>query len=97
MIKLVTFKTNQTLIGDVEETATNVSIKMPAQVIVQPTQQGPTLAFVPFLEFAEEWKKGVSVFRSDVLTINTPIDQLLNEYNKFFGSGIQIASTMPKL
>jgi hypothetical protein len=97
MIKLVTFKTNQTLIGDVEETATNVSIKMPAQVIIQPTQQGPTLAFVPFLEFSQEWKTGVSVFRSDVLSINTPVDQLINEYNKIFGSGIQIASTIPKL
>lgn len=97
MIKLITFKTNQTLIGNVEETVTNVNIKMPAQVIIQPTQQGPTLAFVPFLEFSQEWKTGLSLFRSDVLTITTPVDELLNEYNKIFGSGIQIVSTMPKL
>lgn len=97
MIKLITFKTNQTLMGDVEELESTIKIRMPVQTVMQPSPQGPSLAFIPFLEYAEEWKTGISISKNDILTINSPVDQVINEYNKIFGSGIQIATSMPKL
>ena len=96
-LKLVTFKTNQTLIGEVvSESPTSITIKQPVQVIVQPTKEGPMMGFSPFLEFAEEFKTGIPLPKDNVQCITTPMTELSNQYNQVFGSGIQIASSIPK-
>ena len=96
-LKLITFKTNQTIIGQVSEEKTCIKVKQPVQVIVQPTKEGPMMAFAPFLDFSEEFEKGIVLHYEDILTINNPVVDLQNQYNKFFGSGIQIASAIPKI
>ena len=97
-IKLVTLKTNHTLMAEVDCTDNNeVKLKQPVQLIVQQTQQGPMMGFNPFLDYAEEFLTGIKVSMDDVLTINTPSTELVNQYNKIFGSGIQIASVIPKM
>ena len=96
-IKLITFKTNQTLIGEiVNESSTSITIKQPVQVVVQPTKEGPMMGFSPFLEFAEEFKTGIPLPKDNVQCITTPMTELANQYNQVFGSGIQIASSIPK-
>jgi hypothetical protein len=96
-LKLVTFKTNQTLLGEVvSESPTSITIKQPVQVIVQPTKEGPMMGFSPFLEFAEEFKTGIPLPKDNVQCITTPMTELSNQYNQVFGSGIQIASSIPK-
>ena len=97
-LKLITFKTNQTLIGEiVNETDSSITVKQPVQVIVQPTKDGPMMGFSPFLEFAEEFKTGVSLPKENIQCTTTPIVELQNQYNQVFGSGIQIASAIPKM
>ena len=97
-LKLITFKTNQTLIGEiVNETDSSITVKQPVQVIVQPTKDGPMMGFSPFLEFAEEFKTGIPIPKENVLCTTTPIVELQNQYNQVFGSGIQIASAIPKM
>ena len=96
-LKLVTFKTNQTLIGEiVNESPTSITIKQPVQVVVQPTKEGPMMGFSPFLEFAEEFKTGITLPKDNIQCINTPMVELANQYNQIFGSGIQIATSIPK-
>jgi hypothetical protein len=97
-IKLVTFKTNHTILAEVDCTKDNeVVMKQPIQVIVQPTKDGPMMGFAPFLEFSEEFKTpGIKVSMDDVLCITSPQRELENKYNEMFGSGIQIASVVPK-
>ena len=96
-LKLVTFKTNQTLIGEiVNESSTSITIKQPVQVVVQPTKEGPMMGFSPFLEFAEEFKTGIPLPKDNVQCITTPMTELANQYNQIFGSGIQIATSIPK-
>lgn len=73
-----------------------VTVKEPVQVIMQPTKDGPNLAFAPFLEYAQEFKTGINFNMNDVLCITLPIVELENQYNQVFGSGIQIASSIPK-
>ena len=69
-LKLITFKTNQTLIGEiVNESPTSITIKQPVQVIVQPTKEGPMMGFSPFLEFAEEFKTGIPLPKDNVQCI----------------------------
>jgi len=94
-IKLITFKTNHTIMGEmVSENDTSIKIKHCVQVVMVPpsaqnTQGG--VAFSPFIEYAEEFKTGFEIKKDDILMINSPIIELENQYNTVFGSGIQIA------
>lgn len=95
-LKLITLKTNHTLMGEVkEENASFVSIKKPVQVVMQPTERGSSVAFVPFVEYSEEFNTGIKISINDILMVNTPVVELTNHYNQVFGSGIEIASTIP--
>jgi hypothetical protein len=96
--KLITFKTNQTVLATVvKEDDTHLTLKEIVQVVVQPSKEGPMMGFAPFLEYSEEFKTGIQFSRGDILCITTPVRELLNQYNQVFGSGIQIASAIPKI
>jgi hypothetical protein len=101
-IKLITFKTNHTILGEVDEQLGNklfndFKIKKPVQVVVQPTKEGPMMGFAPFLDYAEEFSTGIELNKVDVLCVTSPSRELENQYNQVFGSGIQIASAIPKV
>jgi hypothetical protein len=99
-LKLITFKTNHTILGDVVEGVSYSIIKYPVQVVSVPPQ-GPnepsSIAFSPFVEYAEEFRSGLQIKNEDILMISTPVKELMNQYSKIFGSGIQIATSIPKL
>lgn len=102
MIKVVTFKTNHTVMGDVTEVVDAIQVKKPVQVIsVPPSRENPqgVIGFAPFLEFTDEWQVGIEIDLEDILTVNTPVRELENQYNEVFGSGIQIAAagSIPKV
>lgn len=97
-IKLVTFKTNHTILAETDcISETELVIKQPVQVIVQPTEKGPMMGFAPFLEFAQEFKSGIKIGMDNVLCVTTPTRELENKYNEVFGSGIQIATSIPSV
>lgn len=106
-IKLITFKTSQTVMADVDfhvdcflhndKASTIVTLKKPVQVIVQPTKEGPMMAFAPFLDYAEEFSTGIEISKTDILCVTSPSRELENQYNKVFGSNIEIASFIPKV
>lgn len=92
-VQLLTFKTQQTIIGDITEDGDFYKIKKPTQVYIQPSQEDPSrtmMGFAPYLEFCEEYLTGIKIPKEQVLTITTPVKDLLNQYNKVFGSGIQM-------
>jgi hypothetical protein len=99
-LKLITFKTNHTILGDVVEGVSYSIIKYPVQVVSVPPQ-GPnettTIAFSPFVEYAEEFRSGFQIKNEDILMVSTPVKELMNQYSKIFGSGIQIATSITKL
>jgi len=99
-IKLLTLKTNHTIMGKVTEELTEVTIKEPVQVVQVPprSQNDPgSIAFSPFLEYAIEFKDGFKIKKDDILIVSTPVVELENQYNQIFGSGITIASIIPKV
>lgn len=94
----MTFKTNHTILAEVDCTKNDeLVLREPVQVIMQPTKEGPMMAFAPFLEYCEEFNTGIKITMDNVLCITTPSRELENQYNKVFGSGIQIASVIPKV
>jgi hypothetical protein len=98
-IKLITLKTNHTLMGSVVEKDTVVTITEPVQVVNVPPRaanEQAGIAFMPFLEFSNEFRTGIDINKADILTLSTPVVELENQYNQVFGSGIQIAASIPK-
>lgn len=96
-VKLITLKTNHTIMADVVEDKEIFKLKEPVQIVgVPPRAQGEPggIAFSPFLEYCEEFKSGITIYKMDVLSVTTPVTELLNQYNTIFGSGIQIASSI---
>jgi hypothetical protein len=88
--------------GEVTESPadSNIIIKQPVQVVSVPPRSANdpgSVAFSPFLEYADEFKTGFKINGSDVLITSTPVRELENQYNQIFGSGIQIASAIPKI
>ena len=99
-IKLITFKTNHTIMGEVTEQTDSIKVKQPVQVVSVPPRSATdpgSVAFSPFLEYADEFKTGFTINNADILVTSTPVRELENQYNQIFGSGIQIASSIPKV
>ena len=99
-IKLITFKTNHTIMGEVTEQTDSIKVKQPVQVVSVPPRSATdpgSVAFSPFLEYADEFKTGFTINNQDILITSTPVRELENQYNQIFGSGIQIASSIPKV
>ena len=96
-IQLVTLKTNHTLIGDTDYDGNTVTIKEPLQVVIQPAKDSTSsVMFVPFVEYAQEFKTGFKISMNDVLMISNPVQELEENYRQLF-SRIQIASALPKM
>ena len=96
-VKLVTLKTNHTILADLNVDGEVCLLKEPVQVIMQPTKEGPMMAFSPFLDYCQEFKTGIRIHEDNILCITTPMREVENQYNQIFGSGIQIASSIPKV
>ena len=99
-VKCITFKTHQTIITEVlDEGDIGVLVKNPVQVISVPPRSANDpggVGFAPYLAFVEEFDKGITLKNEDILTINTPVADLLENYRKMF-SRIEIAPPGLKL
>ena len=70
-----------------------IKIKHPVQVVSVPPRSANdpgSVAFSPFIEYAQEFKTGFTINTNDILTISTPVEELENQYNQIFGSGIVV-------
>jgi hypothetical protein len=93
MIKLVTLRTGISLIGDYTENDDSFYLKTPVQAIPMPpkgTNDPGAIAFAPYLHYTEEFSKGIKFDQKEILTVNTPINSILEQYDKVFGKGVDI-------
>ena len=81
--------TGEELIGEVFNTYDPyVEVKNPAQIVLQRTDNGVGVGLAPFMPYIEG---NVNLSRSSIVAEGEPNQQMVNEYNRIFGSGIQIA------
>ena len=97
-VKIIVLLNGQHMIGKViKEDEIEITIEAPAVILTGEDgkeQKRMSLAFAPFLPFSSD---KVFAFRSDmVLTTSIPAEALTNEYNRMFGSGLDII-TKPSL
>ncbi len=99
-IKCITFKTHQTIIGEItDEGDIGIIVKNPVQVISVPPRSANDpggVGFAPYLAFVEEFDKGIALKWTDILTNNTPVPDLLEQYRRMF-SRIELAPAGLKL
>jgi len=83
------------LVGNlIEETETGIIIGEVASIYMVPGSDPSkmSMGLIPFLPYSEDSKFYIS---SSVIVINhKPSVDLLNNYNRLFGSGIQIAQSL---
>ena len=100
-IKCITFKTHQTIIGEVMDEGNSeiYFVKNPVQVISVPPRSANDpggVGFAPYLAYTEEFDKGITLKQSQVFCITTPVSDLLEQYRRMF-SRIELAPAGLKL
>jgi hypothetical protein len=65
-----------------------IELKNPSQIVLQRTETGMGVALAPYMPFADG---NVKIHKHAIASECTPDQNMVNEYNRIFGSGIQIA------
>jgi hypothetical protein len=66
-----------------------IELKSPATIVIQQTQQGVGVGLMPYMAYATG---NVQLYKNAIASEASPDVKMINEYNRIFGSGIQIAS-----
>ena len=65
-----------------------IELKNPSQIVLQRTETGMGVALAPYMPFADG---NVKIYKNAIASECTPDQNMINEYNRIFGSGIQVA------
>ena len=88
-VKVFKMINGEEIIGEVlKENADYLEIKSPAQIILQRTDKGMGVAIAPYMPYSDG---NINLYNGAIASDCKPDQNLINEYNKIFGSGIQIA------
>lgn len=89
-IKIIRLISGEELVGEVEKKDDGYLIKNVCQIATSyadPSSSTARIGLAPFLPYSNI-KDGVLIKESYVGFVIEPVNELLNEYNKIFGSGI---------
>ena len=96
-VKLLRLKSGEDIISDiVSENSENIKIKNPAMVMPLSDGRGNQVqvGLAPWMPFSES--KEFELPRDWVLLLTEPASDIVNNYNKVFGSGIVIPKVSAK-
>lgn len=89
--KVIAFKliNGEEIIGEVFNTFVDVyEIKNPAQIVLQRTETGMGVAMAPYMPYSDG---NIKLHKAAIGADCTPDQNMVNEYNRIFGAGIEIA------
>jgi hypothetical protein len=90
-VKVFKMISGEEIIGNVVSTDSLhqlYEVKNPAQIVLQRTETGMAVAMAPYMPYADG---NINLYSTAIAADCSPDIKLVNEYNKLFGSGIQIA------
>jgi hypothetical protein len=73
---------------EIKADSTCYELKAPAQIVLQQTEKGMGVAIAPYMPYASG---NITLYYSAIAAECTPDQNMVNEYNRIFGSGIQVA------
>ena len=87
---IVIFKlvSGEEMIGEVFNSTDKVELKNPAVVMMQRTDGGVGVALMPYMPYCDG---NISFNRGLIVAEGEPSQNMVNEYNRIYGAGIQIA------
>lgn len=88
---IVIFKivSGEEMIGEVfSPLGDSVEIKNPAVIMMQRSGDGVGIGLMPYMPYCEG---NVSFFKASIVAQGEPSQNMVNEYNRIFGAGIQVA------
>ncbi len=96
-VKIVKIVTGEEVIGSEElSTSEGIVLKNPAVILMRQTPDGKfSVALAPYMAYAEFGR--VHIYKTAIAADCEPDVQMVNEYNRIYGSGIEIANTIPTL
>lgn len=89
-IKVFKLISGEEIISDIHNAYSEYyELKTPATIVIQQTQQGVGVALMPYMPYSSG---NVQLYKSAIASEADPDIKMVNEYNRIFGSGIEIAS-----
>jgi hypothetical protein len=96
-IKVLKLVTGEEVMGDIDVANASLAVTNAVNIIAQPDPSGKMrVGMAPFAAFTAD--KVVHIYPHAIIADYEPALDILNEYNRVFGSGIQIATAadMPR-
>lgn len=91
MIKIVKLISGEELVGDVTIDEDKLNISNPAMLQLMPSRNDPNQFMVGLIPYAQYTKsQAVEMRMNHILWVEEPVDDLYNNYNSMFGTGIQL-------
>ena len=90
-VKIVRLKSSEDVIGDVvSENSENIRVSNPAMLmpVGDPRGGNVQMGLAPWMPFSDQ--KEIDFPRDWVLVVGDPVQDLVNNYNQAFGSGIVV-------
>lgn len=90
-VQILKLITGEEVIGDLTEVNDTLRIKRPCYIQLVPSRadpERPMLGLVPYAPYTEN--HAIELGRTHVVWQGKPIDELYNQYQKVFGSGLII-------
>lgn len=88
-IKVYKLISGEEIIGEVfNYFGETIELKAPATILMQQTPQGIQMGMMPHMPYLEG---NVKIWKQSIASEGIPSDKMINEYNRLYGSGIEIA------
>jgi hypothetical protein len=88
-IKVFKLISGEEIIGKVAEAGYGYELENPATIMMQQTEKGIGMALMAYMPYADGT---IKLYQVCIASEGEPSLKMVNEYNRLFGSGIEIVS-----
>lgn len=89
MIRVFKLLNSEEIIAKTEMCGLGYILSDPAAIVIQQTEKGVGVALAPYMPYAES---NITLYATSIATEGIPAQNMASEYNRIFGSGIEIVS-----
>ena len=87
-IKILKLSSGEEIVSEIVDNDTTYTLKNAVTIVYKQTDKGLGSGLAPYMPFATG---DVTLYKSNVAATAEPSKDMLNEYNRIFGSGIIVA------
>jgi len=87
VIKVFKLLNGEEIIAKTEPSGLGYTLNDPAAIVIQQTEKGVGVGLAPYMPYAEST---ITLYATAIGTEGSPSKNMENEYNRIFGSGIEV-------